>query len=143
MKIFRKWQIIYAVCCLVYMGWIIKVGTNEFDRINGQYQRLAEQIDTARVRADALEELSAECRRAQTLRADLKEDACFTWPPSVVAAREKTIEQRRTRARERGLIKLVLFYAGFVLIFLFAPPILIYLLLIGIITLYKNIKIVR
>jgi len=30
-----------------------------------------------------------------------------------------------------------------VLIFLLAPPVLIYLLLIGIITLYKNIKIVR
>ena len=102
--------------------------------------------------------LSPDLRRAQTYqeqhggdqcqgewisRADLKEDACFTWPPSVVEAREKTIEQRRTRARERGLIKLVLFYAGFVLIFLFAPPILIYLLLVGIITLYKNIKIVR
>jgi hypothetical protein len=61
----------------------------------------------------------------------------------VVEAKAREIEERRIRARERGAIKLVMFYTGFVLIFLLAPPVLIYLLLIGIITLYKNIKIVR
>jgi hypothetical protein len=60
-----------------------------------------------------------------------------------VEAKGKEIEERLVRARERAGIKVVLFYAGFVIIFLLAPPFLIYLLIVGIITLYKNIKIVR
>ena len=143
MKIFQKWRIIYAVCSLVYMGWIIHVGANEFDRINGQYRRLAEELDAGRIRTGALEELSAECRRKSRRRTGLEEDGCLSWPPSVMEAREKEIKERRIRARERGVIKLVLFYTGFVVIFLLAPPILLYLLIVGIITLYKNIKIVR
>ncbi|MBE9521441.1 MAG: hypothetical protein IME97_09935, partial [Proteobacteria bacterium] len=47
------------------------------------------------------------------------------------------------RAKERGTIKLVLFYAGFVLIFLLGPPLIIYLLIVGIIKLYKSVKIVK
>jgi hypothetical protein len=143
MKKIRGWRIIYVVCCLVYMGWMINVGTNEFDRINSQYRRIVAQLDAGRIRAVALEELSAECRRESALRADREEDACLSWPDPVVETREKAVEERLIRARERGTIKLVLFYAGFVIIFLLAMPVLIYLLLVGIITLYKNIKIVR
>ena len=143
MKKFRHWRIIYAICCLVYMGWVIHVGGNEFDRINGQYHRLVEQLDRGRIRAKALEELIAECRRESAVRLDLQEDACTSWPPSMVEAREKTIEERRIRAKERGTIKLLLFYTGFVLIFLLGPPLFIYLLLVGTIKIYKSITIVR
>ncbi|KPJ99381.1 MAG: hypothetical protein AMJ60_05265 [Desulfobacterales bacterium SG8_35] len=142
-RIFRHWKIIYALCSLVYVGWVIHVGANEFDRINGQYRRLAEQLDADRIRSAALEELIAECRRESRGRSGLKEDACLSQPLQMVEARGKVIEERRIRARERGTIKLVLFYAGFMVIFLFAPPIMIYLLIVGIITLYKNIKFVR
>ena len=143
MKKSRSWKIIYAVCCLVYMGWMILVGTNEFDRINGQYGRLAEQLDAGRIKSAALEELLAECRKESTLRLDREKDACLSWPPPVVEAREKEIEDRFIRARERGTIKVVFFYTAFVLIFLFAPPFLIYLLIVGIITLKKSITIIR
>jgi hypothetical protein len=143
MKIFQKWRIIYAVCCLVYMGWIIHVGANEFDRINGQYRRLVEELDAGHIRTGALEELSAECRTESRRRTSLEEDGCLSWPSSVVEAKAGVIEERRIRAKNRGAIKLVLFYTGFVVIFLLAPPILVYLLIIGIITLYKTIKIVR
>jgi hypothetical protein len=143
MKKPRTWQIIYAVCCLVYMGWVIDVGTSEFDRINSQYRRLGDRLDPGRLRDEALEELSAECRRESRRHTGQKEDACLSWPSHVVEAKAKEIEKIRTRDKERGTIKLVMFYAGFVVIFLLGPPILIYLLLIGIITLYKNIKIVR
>ena len=143
MKTIRSWKIIYAVCCLVYMGWMILVGTIEFDRINGQYSRLAEQLDAGRIKSAALEELLAECRKESTLRLDREKDACLSWPPPVVEAREKEIEDRFIRARERGTIKVVFFYTAFVLIFLFAPPFLIYLLIVGIITLKKSIKIIR
>jgi hypothetical protein len=143
MKKFRHWRIIYAVCSLVYIGWVIHVGTNEFDRINSQYRRLVEQLDAGRIRTAALEELIAECRRESKGRLGLDEDACFTWPPTVVEARGKTIKERQIRAKERGTIKLVLFYAGFVIIFLLGPPLLIYLLIVGFLKLYKTIKIVR
>lgn len=139
----RAWQIIFAICCLVYVGWVIHVGTNEFARINGQYHRLTAALDAGRIRSASLEELAAACRKNSRQRPGLEEDACLSWPPQVVAAKEKEITERRTRARGRGTVKLVLFYAGFVSIFLLAPPVLIYLLLAGIITLYKSIKIVR
>jgi len=143
MKKFRHWRIIYAVCCLVYIGWTIDIGTNEFDRINGQYRNLVDQLDAGRIRTKALEELIAECRRESKMRLDRQEDACFSWPPTVVEARGKAIEERLVRAKERGTIKLVLFYAGFVLIFLLGPPLIIYLLIVGIIKLYNSVKIVR
>jgi hypothetical protein len=143
MKIFRYWKIIYAVCSLVYIGWVINVGSNEFARINDQYSRIVDQLDTGRIRNGALEELSAECRRESRKRPDLEKKACTSWPPAVVEAKGKEIEKRLTRARERGIVKVVLFYAAFVLFFLLGPPLFMYLLLLGFIKLYRSIKIVR
>jgi len=143
MKEIRLWEIFYAVCCLVYMGWTINVGTNEFDRINSQYRTILDQFDENRIRTKALEELVDECRKESKMRLDREENACLSWPPAVVEARGQEIEEHLLRVRDRGRIKLVLFYAGFVLIFLLAPPVLIYLLIIGIIKLKENIKIVR
>ena len=125
------------------MGWIINVGGYEFDRINSQYRRIVGQLDAGRIRTAALEELIAECRRESKGRLDLDEDTCFTWSPTVVEAKGKAIEERLIRAKERGTIKLVLFYAGFVIIFLLGPPFFIYLLIVGFLKMYKTIKIVR
>jgi len=141
-KFFRHWRIIYALSCLVYIGWVIHVGANEFNRINGQYRRIVEQLDAGRIRSAALEELIAECRRKSRERLGM-EAACTSWPPHVLEAREKAVEERLIRTRERGIIKVVLFYTGFVLIFLLGPSLFIYLLIVGIIRLYKSIKIVR
>ena len=143
MKKIQAWKIIYAICCLVYMGWVINVGNNEFDRINSQYHAIVDQLNEDRIRTAALEELIAKCRKESKVLADREEDACFSWPPTVLEAKGKEIEERLIRARERGTIKVVLFYTGFVLLFLLTPPFLIYLLLIGIIKLKKSIKIVR
>ena len=143
MKKIRLWKIIYALCCLVYMGWTINVGTNEFDRINGQYRRIIHQLEPGRIKTAAVEELTEECRRVSKWQTGLKVQDCYNWPPSLVEKTEKEIEKRLLRARERGIIKVVLFYTVFVLIFLLAPPTLIYLLILGIIKLKKTIKIVR
>ena len=143
MKKLRRWKIIYAVCSLVYMGWMMHVGTNEFDRINSQYRRLNEQLDTDLIRSAALEELAADCRREAWGRTDLEEDACSVWAPSEVEARMQVVEDRFVRTRKRGAVKVVLFYSGFVIFFLVGPPVLIYLLLLGVIAIYKNIKFVR
>ncbi len=143
MKKFRKFQIIYAVCCLVFLGWMINLSSNEFDRINGQYHRVLDQLDEGRIRAGALEELIAECRREKTLQADRKKDACSSWPPQVVEARGKKIAERMNRARKRAGMKLVLFYTGYVVLFLLAPPVLIYLLIIGVRKVFSIIKFVK
>lgn len=142
-KIFRHWKIIYAVCCLIYMGWVIGVGGNEFDRINSQYRRIVAQLDVARIRDAALEELIAECRKEKKEQRGLQEAGCSSPPPQVTEARVKEIEERRTRDKERGIIKVVLFYTGFVLIFLLGPPLFIYLILAGGIKIYKSIQFVR
>jgi hypothetical protein len=141
--IFRHWKIIYVVCALAFMSWVLHVGTNEFDRINSQYRRLGAQLDAGRIKSGALEELTSECRRKSGGSAGLEEHACLSFPPQALEAREKAITEHRKRAKEKGTIKLVLFYTGFVVIFLLAPPALIYLLLAGVIALYKNIKFVR
>jgi len=142
-KIFRHWKIIYAVCCLVFIGWIIHVGGNEFDRINGQYRRLVRQLEPGLIRSAALAELAAECRSKPRQRTGLEEDDCSTWASQVVEARMKQVAERHLLAKQRGTVKLVLFYTGFVVIFLLGPVILLYLLIVAAILLYKNIKIVR
>ena len=142
-KLFRYWRIIYAVFCLAYMGWVIHAGGNEFNRINSQYKRLVAQLDGDRIRSVALEELTAECLRQERERLDQKKkDDCSTWAPTVVESKEKQVKERVIRAKERGVIKVVLFYMGFVLIFLLAPPILFYLLIVGIIKIFKSVKFV-
>ena len=125
------------------MGWTINVGTTEFDRINSQYRRLVEQLKGENIRAVALEVLTTECRMKSKMGGIREENNCLSWPQQVVAVREKAVEKRFLEARERGKIKLVLFYTGFVIIFLLGPPFLIYLLIIGILKLKENIKIIR
>lgn len=142
-KIFRHWKKIYTVCSIIYIGWMIYVGGNEFDRINSQYRHLNRQLEPDRITAATLDELAAECRRALSKQLRPQEAACSDWLPSVVEAKRSEVAERTMQARKRGLVKIVLFYTGFVAIFLLAPVILLYLLILGIITLYKNIKIVR
>jgi hypothetical protein len=142
-KIFRHWKILYAVCCLVYIGWMIHVGGNEFDRVNGQYRRLVRQLEPGLIRSAAIAELAAECRSDSRQRTGLEKDNCSTWAPQVVEARMKEVEERHLLAKQRGTVKRLLFYTGFVVIFLLGPVILLYLLIITAILLYKNIKIVR
>ena len=143
MKNIRLWKIIYILCCLVYMGWTINVGTNEFDRINGQYRTIVKQLEPDRIKTAAVEELTEECHRVSKWQTGLKKEDCDHWPPTLLDKTEKEIGERLLRAKERGIIKLVLFYTRYVLIFLLTPPILIYLLILGFIKLKKNIQIVR
>ena len=142
-KIFRYWKSLYLVCCLVYVGWVLYVGQSEFHKVNRQYQALVNQLQSGRIRTVALDELAAECRRDLWERNILEEDACSTWLPEVVNAKRNTVEERLQQARERGFLKVVLFYTSFVVIFLLIPPLLIYLCIFGIVMLCKNIQIVR
>lgn len=142
-KIFRHWKILYLMCSLAYMGWVIHVAGNEFDRINSQYRRIVTQLDADRIRSAALEELMITCRKNAEESAEPEKDDCSSWPPQAVEAKSKEIEERRLKAQDKGIIKMVLFYTGFVLIFLLGPPLFIYLILVGSIRIYKSIKFVR
>jgi len=143
MKKSRKWQLVYAACCLVYMVWLINVSAFEFDRINKQYRRIAVQLDDNRIKSAALEDLTAECRRKSLRWPARDEGACASWPGPVVEAREQEIIEQVSRAKKRALVKLAMFYTVFVGFFLLAPPFLIYLIIVGIIKIYQDIKIVK
>jgi hypothetical protein len=143
MKKIPKWKVIYMLCCLIYVGWVINVGGNEFDRINSQYRRIVTQLDDDRIRSTALVELTAGCRGLSRQQTGLQEEECSSWPLAVVEAKEKEVKERLLGAKDRGIIKVIFFYTGFVLIFLLAPTVLVYLLITAIILVYRNIKIVR
>jgi hypothetical protein len=142
-KIFRHWKILYAVCCLVYTGWMIQVADVEFYRINSQYRQLKAQLHPDRVRQDALEELIRECYQKNMVGGSYEMIDCSTFPDRILEDKIAAVEKRYLEAKQRGTVKATLFYTGFVLIFLLAPMILGYLLIAAIILLYKNIKIVR
>jgi len=142
-KIFRHWKIFYLIGTLVFMGWVIHAGENEFDRINSQYRNLVARLDDGLIREAAVDELLAECRREVRKRPELKEGTCRSWPDLVVDTKALAIKERRTQAKERGFVKMVLFYFWFAVIFLLGPPLFVYLLLIGAIKIYKSIKFVQ
>ncbi len=142
-RIFRHWKSIYLVCCLVYAGWVVYIGQAEFAKVNRQYRVLVARLEPDRVKAAALEELGAECRRELRQRNIPEEGACSSWSPEVVETKRNTIAERLEWDRERGLLKVVLFYSSFVILFLLFPPLFIYLFILAVVTLCKNIKIVR
>lgn len=142
-KIFRHWKIIYLAGSLIFMAWIIHVGGNEFDRINSQFGMLVRQLEPERIRQAAIEELTAACLKKTHGGADPDRVNCHSWPDTVTAAKAEEIRERRRRAMERGLVKVVLFYTGFSVIFLLGPPIIVYLLLVGAIRIYRTVKFVR
>ncbi len=142
-KIFRHWKSIYLVCCLVYVGWVMHVGQAEFSKVNRQYRVLVSRLEPDLIRTAALEELGAECRRELRQRGILQEDGCAGWSAEVVAAKSTTVADRMEQDRERGLLKVILFYSTFVVIFLLLPPLFLYLFILAIVTLCKNIQLVR
>ncbi len=142
-RIFRHWKRIYLVCCLVYVGWVIHAGWPEFLKVNHQYQVLAGRLEPDRIRAIALEELAAECRRGLRQQNIPDDGACSGWSSALVKAKSDEVAERLERARKRGLIKVVLFYSSVVVIFLLFPSLFLYVLVLGVVTLSKNIRIVR
>ena len=142
-KIFQHWKIIYLAGSLIFMGWIVHVGGIEFDRINSQYRILIRQLEPEMIRQAAIEELTAACLVKTSSQAVRERDDCHSWPDTVTTAKTDEIRKRRLHAKERGLVKVVLFYAGFSIIFLLGPPIVIYLFLTGAIKIYRSIKFVR
>jgi hypothetical protein len=147
----RGWRFFYAVCCLVYMGWVSYLGSNDFGRVQREYRRAGDQLEPGRLHAAALEELLAECRmRSEKQPADvdgavneLQSGDCLSWPPAVVEAREAKIRERLVERQNRAGRKLLLFSLFFGVIFLIIPPVLIYVFVVVIAKFFRSVKIVR
>ena len=41
----RTWRLVFALCCLVYLGWISYVSSNNFSRIYSEYRQAGEQTE--------------------------------------------------------------------------------------------------
>lgn len=157
----RAWRLFYVLCCLVYMGWVSYLGSNDFGRVQREYRRAGEQVEPGRIHAAALQELLKECRKRSEIQpadshaaenvlqngltveggtADLD---CLAWPPAVVEAREAEVRARLLESQKRAGWKLLLFSLFFVVIFLILPPVVIYFFMVFIAKLFSAVKIVR
>jgi hypothetical protein len=158
----RAWRLLYASCCLIYVGWVASLSSHDFDRILREYRRIGRQMESGRILAAARQELLDECRRQSDMEGGGKNFAangrrssglighgapvdleCRFWPPEAVEAKMVQVSERLQERRHRVVRKLLLFSLLFAVIFLFIPPALIYLLIVGLIKLFRHIRFVR
>lgn len=137
--IFRHWKGIYLVCSLVYVGWTIHVGDSEFKKINRQYRSLVNQLEPERVKTVALKELADEHRRGVGEQSTPQDGIRYKPTSEEVEVKIQKVDKRLAEARKRGFIKMVLFYTSFMVFFLILPPLVIYLFVLGIVTLGRSI----
>jgi hypothetical protein len=157
----RAWRFFYAVCCLVYMGWVGYLGSFDFNRVLGEYRRAAGEVEPGRIHSAALQELSAECRQRAEMQAGSENAAedelssilieegvsadrdCLSLPPVQVETREAEIREHLLDRQNRAGWKLLLFSLFFGVIFLLFPPVLVYVFAALLVKLFRSVKIVR
>jgi hypothetical protein len=158
MKVFKKQrtrQLIYAVCCLVYVGWVSYQGSFDLTRVYRDYRRIGVQMEPGRIHAEALRELSMECKKRAAkqendaagvenglMRGEADLD-CSSFPPLLVDARETEIEEKLAERHRRVAKKLLFFGVFFVVVFLIIPPVLVYGFAVVTVKVFQAIKIVR
>ena len=149
-----NWRIIYVVCCLVYMGWVVYLSLNNFGMVHKQYRLAQERLQPVRIEEIALQDLVDKCRKKLKRSGRLQqgdgdstsvssEDPCLSFPAAVLAKREKTVKERLVEEKSRVSRKLVWFYITFGVVFLILPMAFVYLLVSFFIWLYRNIKFVE
>jgi hypothetical protein len=157
----RVWRLFYAVCCLVYMGWVMYLGSFDFNRVLREYRRAVDQVEPGRIHTAALQELGAECRKSSEKRAGaenafeneqpgilieemvLVDRDCLSLPPAQVEARAADIREHLLDRQKRAGWKLLLFCLFFVVIFLIFPPVIVYVFAVLLVRLFRAVKIVR
>jgi hypothetical protein len=158
MNVFKKqriWQLIYAVCCLVYVGWVSYQGSFDLTRVYRDYRRIGVQMEPGRIHAAAVEELSTECRKRAAkqktavpgpdtgLTSVMADQGCNSFPPAVVATRAAAIGEILAESYRRVSKKLLFFGVFFVVVFLIIPPVLVYGFAVVVVKVFQAIKIVR
>jgi NAD-specific glutamate dehydrogenase len=157
----RTWRPFYAVCCIIYVGWVGYQGSFDLGRVHREYSRAGEQLEPGRIHTAALRDLSEECwKRSARQLADIAaaekgltsgviaegsqaDQDCSTWPQAVVEAREAKIRGRLEERQKRAGKKMLYFSAFFVVIFLILPPALVYVFVLLIVKVFQAVKIVR
>jgi hypothetical protein len=151
----RTWQLIYAVCCLVYVGWVGYQGSFDLTRVYRDYRRIGVQMEPGRIHAAAVKELSTECRKRVAeqktavsgpdngLTSVIVDRKCNSFPAAIVAVREVAIGERLAERYRRISKKLLLFGVFFVVVFLVIPPVLVYAIAVVVVKVFQAIKIVK
>ena len=147
------WRVVYAVCCLLYVAWMVHLSFNNFAMVHRDYRRAGERLQPVQVAKIALRELVDQChqdtlpgdqlRWATVKGAVADEDACLHWPTTVLVQRQEVVTERLLAQRDLAGRKLVLFYGSFGTVFLILPPVLLYLLLSSIAWIFRNLKVVK
>jgi len=142
-EIGRRWRIGYAVCCLIYVAWVILLGVNDFQKVHRQYRQTGERLEPARVREITRRELIDECREAAVRAGNFNDEGCLAVPSAILNERQRTVDDRLIDERNRAGRKLLLFYVFFVSLFLVAPPLVFYWLLVLFIRAVSKVRIVK
>ncbi len=139
----RGWRIGYLICCLIYVGWVVRLSGNDFERMHRQYRETAARLAPAQSREIARQEVIADCREAQERMGRFEDQKCLAVSPADLERREKVVVKRLIGERHRSFRKLIVFYATFVIIFLLAPPLLLYGLIVLFIKVFGKVKVVN
>ncbi|MDH5299669.1 MAG: hypothetical protein OEV91_11690 [Desulfobulbaceae bacterium] len=146
LKKFLTWRTGFAVCCLLYLPWVVVLGRNNFAMVHIDYRRADERLQPAHIAAVAHRELVEECRREAEAGREwggAGEEGCLSLPPTVVDARQREVLERLVHEQRLALRKVAFFYVSFGLFFLILPPACLYLLFFLSSWLLGNIKVVR
>lgn len=137
------WRGGYALCCLVYATWMVFLSLDNFGMVHDDYRRAGESLRPPMVKEIALRELADQCRRETSQRPSGRgpsttDQTCLSPAPEVLAARQRAVAERLVAEKRGALSKLLLCYAVFGVVFLFLPPLFLYLLLAFLIWLFKS-----
>ena len=133
------WRVIYVICSLVYMAWVVYLSQFNFGLVHRDYRRADNKLQPETIEAVALQELFDRCIK----ELGREESACQSWPAEVVADQQKIVLEMFENERSRMVRKLVLFYIYFGVIFLILPPLILYMTITILIRIYKSIKFVK
>lgn len=148
-----NWRFGYALFCLLFAGWVVYLGQDNFAKVYGEYQRARENQQPAQVERITRQELAAECRRAEqrsnrsrSARGPdpaVSEDACRSFPAAALDDRKKDVAANLRAEEKLFLRKLVVFSLTFAIFFVVLPLGCLYLFLSFLIWLFKDMKFVK
>ena len=147
------WRLGYGVFCLVYAVWVVYLGLDNFDKVHGEYGQVLENLQPALTEKIARQELAHECRRqakrggrsraAGDTALALSDDACRSFPATVLEERKKGVAANLLAEEKRFRRKLMVFYGTFGVFFVVLPLVSLYLLLSFLAWIFRDLKFVK
>lgn len=147
------WRLGFAVFGLFFAAWVGYLALDNFAKVHGEYRQVRESRLPGLIGKIVRQELVAECRKEAQHSdqprpvgapvPDIAEDACRSFPESVVAERTKAVAENLLADEKRFRRKLVVFYITFGLFFIILPLGFLYLLLAFLVWVFKDMKFVK